>query len=136
MSVGILIITHGSIGKVLLQAALDILGECPLPALTIAASSGCDPERVLQEATRTVRQLDRGDGVLVLTDMYGATPSNVACRLPALQKVRVVSGLNLPMLVRVLNYSGLELEQLATKALSGGREGVTVCRSQSETHAE
>ena len=69
-------------------------------------------------------QLDEGDGVLVLTDAYGSTPSNIACRLGARRQVAVVTGLNLPMLLRVLNYPALPLDELKEKAVSGGRDGV------------
>ncbi len=136
MTVGVLLITHGDIGAVLLQSALDILPMCPLPTLHLAAPSGCDPERVLQDARHAARRLDSGDGVLVLTDMYGATPSNIACRLRTFHHVRVVSGVNLPMLIRVLNYPELELEELADKAISGGRDGVLTCTPKDTTYAE
>jgi PTS system ascorbate-specific IIA component len=124
VSVGILLVTHGNIGAVLLQSARDILGVCPLPATHLPAPQSCDPEQVLAAARRATQQLDSGDGVLVLTDMYGATPSNIACRLSDHHKVRVVAGLNLPMLVRVLNYPDLGLDELAWKAVTGGRDGV------------
>jgi PTS system ascorbate-specific IIA component len=71
-----------------------------------------------------VEQLDQGDGVLVLTDIYGSTPSNIASHLSSRPGVQVVAGLNLPMLLRVLNYARLDLATLAEKAVSGGREGV------------
>ncbi|CAK0770012.1 hypothetical protein CCP3SC15_4060003 [Gammaproteobacteria bacterium] len=76
--------------------------------------------------------LDQGDGVLVLTDMYGSTPSNIACRLDS-EKVRIVAGVNLPMLIRVLNYSYLSLEDLTNKAISGGRDGIIHCRPRHES---
>jgi PTS system ascorbate-specific IIA component len=136
VTIGVLLITHGTIGTVLLQSALDILGACPLPTLNLAAPSGCDPERVLQQARRAADQLDQGDGVLVLTDMYGATPSNIACRLREFHRVRVVSGVNLPMLIRLFNYPDLELDELAFKAISGGRDGVLTCNPKGRTHAE
>ncbi len=136
MTVGVLLITHGDIGAVLLQSALDILPLCPLATLNLRAPSGCDPERVLQDARRAAGRLDSGDGVLVLTDVYGATPSNIACRLRDFHRVRVVSGVNLPMLLRVMNYPDLELEELASKAISGGRDGVLTCTTQDTTHAE
>ena len=80
-------------------------------------------EALAEHARKAAALLDHGAGVLVLTDMYGATPSNIALRLAG-AKVRIVTGLNLPMLMRVLNYSQLGLDQLAEKAVSGGREGV------------
>ena len=127
MSVGILIITHGEIGAALLQAAVDVLGVCPLSSCALAAPTGCDPDKITGEARSAVLDLDSGDGVLVLTDLYGSTPSNIACKLHTKSNVRVVSGLNLPMLIRILNYPDMDLDELAHKAVTGGRDGVVTC---------
>ena len=135
MKVGILLITHGNIGAVLLQSATEVLGVCPLSTTTLSAASGCDPERILEHARTAARKLDSGDGVLVLTDMYGATPSNIACRLRDTHAVRVVSGLNLPMLIRVLNYPYLDLDDLMHKAVTGGRDGILLCDTEGKPHA-
>jgi PTS system ascorbate-specific IIA component len=75
-----------------------------------------------------LRELDAGDGVLVLTDMFGSTPSNIATRLRAPGALAVVAGVNLPMLVRVLNYASLDLQALVDKAASGGARGVLRCQ--------
>jgi PTS system ascorbate-specific IIA component len=127
VNVGILLITHANIGAVLLRTAVDVLGISPLSTGTLAAPPECDPERVLEDARQATQELDSGDGVLVLTDLYGATPSNIACRLRRIHRLRVVSGLNLPMLIRVLNYPDLDLEELQHKAVSGGRDGILTC---------
>ena len=130
MNAGILIITHGNVGAVLLQAATHVLGVCPLTVQTLSAAQDCDPEAVYLDAVTMARQLDHGDGVLVLTDLYGSTPCNIACRLQDQHDVIVVAGLNLPMLVRLLNYPHLSLDELAEKAASGGRDGVQLCLTQ------
>jgi len=135
MSVGILLITHGTVGSALLQSAIDVLGVCPLPTTSLEAPLACDPDRTLEEARRAAAKLDSGEGVLVLTDLYGSTPSNIACRLRDLHRVRVVSGVNLPMLIRVLNYPDLDLEQLTNKAVTGGRDGVLTCNREDVNHA-
>ena len=124
MKVGILLITHDNIGAVLLRTAIEVLGICPLSTGTLAAPPDCDLEGVLEDARQAAEELDSGDGVLVLTDLYGATPSNIACRMHRFHEVRVVSGLNLPMLIRVLNYPDLDLDELQHKAVSGGRDGI------------
>ena len=67
----------------------------------------------------------------MLTDLYGSTPSNIAASLASRGKVRIVSGLNLPMLVRVLNYPGDDLPSLADKAMSGGNRGILLCGARS-----
>jgi len=135
VNVGILLITHGNIGAVLLQSATEVLGVCPLSTTTISTTQGCDPERVLASAKQAAQEMDRGDGVLVLTDLYGSTPSNIACRLHELHDVRVVSGLNLPMLIRVLNYPDLDLDDLMHKAVTGGRDGVLICNTEGVPYA-
>ena len=127
MNVGILLITHGNIGAALLRTAIEVLGICPLSTGTLATPSSCDPESILADARQAAEELDSGAGVLVLTDLYGATPSNIACRLHRFHELRIVSGLNLPMLIRVLNYPDLDLEELQQKAVSGGRDGILTC---------
>ena len=135
MNVGILLITHGDVGHALLDASINILGVCPLSALALSAPTDCDREKVVAEARRAIEDLDSGEGVLVLTDLYGSTPSNIACSLSGNNRVRVVSGLNLPMLVRILNYPDLDLDDLQHKALTGGRDGVISCNVEGVSHA-
>jgi mannose PTS system EIIA component len=134
MSVGLLIITHGRIGEQLLNTATSVLGFCPLQTAHLAVSQKSDPEGLLQQAHRLCDELDRGQGVLVLTDMYGSTPSNIANRLSDHPQVQVVAGINLPMLVRVLNYPSLNLYEMVNKALSGGHDGIVFCESENEPH--
>jgi PTS system ascorbate-specific IIA component len=135
MSVGLLLITHNGIGTELLYTATRMLGECPLAAKAMAVSEQDDPDKLRTEALHCVRALDEGAGVLVLTDLFGSTPSNVAAFLCANANVCVLSGVNLPMLVRVLNYHGLGLAELAGKALSGGHDGVFRCPAQGPASA-
>ena len=127
MSVGILLLTHEAMGEALIATARHILGRLPLPVLALAVPPGSEVETALRDAAARVRQLDTGAGVLVLTDVYGATPSNVAQSLPGLGlDIRRVSGLNLPMLLRVLNYPEQPLDELAQTAATGGRAGICI----------
>lgn len=126
MSVGLLIVSHGKLGDYLLETAARMLGVCPLATATLPMSFDCDPDDMLERADRMVADLDTGNGVLILTDMYGSTPSNIVGRLQERHSVRIVSGVNLPMLIRVLNYPRLSLDELAAKAQSGGRDGVVL----------
>ena len=135
MKVGILLITHGDIGDALLRTAVDVLGVCPLSTLALSAPPGCNPEEIYTQARQALGELDSGDGVLVLTDLYGSTPSNIACRLRRLAHVRVIAGLNLPMLIRILNYPDLDLDELAHKAVTGGRDGVLTCNIEGSPDA-
>lgn len=131
MSVGLLIVTHGQLGEHMLDTATRMLGVCPLATAVLPVDFDCDPDAVLTEASRRVEELNGGGGVLVLTDIYGSTPSNIVNRLHSRYKVQIVAGVNVPMLIRVLNYPRLSLDALADKALSGGRDGVLLCNPQS-----
>lgn len=124
MSTGLLIISHDRIGRTLLEAASNMLNGCPLRTELLSASRDCDPDRLLLQARALVESLDGGDGVLVLTDLFGSTPSNIATRLLDRPGVRIVTGINLPMLIRILNYPQLSTDALVDKAVSGGRDGI------------
>ena len=124
MSIGLLVISHDDVGSALLETASHMLGQCPLKVELLPASRDADPDVLLNKGRDLVGSLDEGDGVLVLTDLYGSTPSNIAKQLLDDDRVRIVTGVNLPMVIRVLNYPKLQLDQLAEKAVSGGRDGV------------
>lgn len=121
--VGLLVITHNNVGGALFDAAISVLGECPLPYEVLPVSQNCDPEERYQKALSYIEDLNQADGVLVITDMYGSTPSNIATKLTQ-DNVTIVTGINLPMLIRVMNYPTLSLEKLANKAVSAGQTGI------------
>ena len=123
---GLLLITHGTLGADMLHTVREILCGCPLPAESLAIDSDADTDELYQAASDLCTQLDNGDGVLVLTDLYGSTPSNIANRLADSHNVNVISGVNIPMLLRILNYHDMNLEALAEKAASGARDGIVV----------
>ena len=127
MTVGILLLTHEEMGSALIATAHHILGRMPLAVEAHAIPPGSDVDQALHDARAHARRLDSGDGVLVLTDVYGATPSNIAERVaePGLA-IHRVSGLNLPMLLRVLNYAEQPLTELAQTAAHGGRSGIRI----------
>ncbi len=128
MKTGLLLVTHAGVGEVLLQTAIDVLGMCPLQARALPVDFDADPDQVRKQALEWFSYLDQGGGVLVLTDMYGGTPGNIAASLAGDgRRVAVIAGVNLPMLVRILNYPDLDIEQLADKALGGGRDGIVLC---------
>lgn len=127
MAVGLLLITHDGIGRDLLATALSTLGSSPLETASLPVSQTDEPDALLARAMELSDAMDDGDGVLVLTDMYGSTPSNVATRLVRERGGRLVAGVNLPMLIRILNYPELGIQELVTKALSGGHDGIMLC---------
>lgn len=127
MAVGILLLTHEAIGPALIEAARHVMGPLPLAVDSVEIGAGADPDAMLHVSSDHARKLDTGDGVLVLTDLFGATPCNVARRLGGLgTRLVCVPGLNLPMLLRVLNYAEQPLDTLADTAASGGRSGIFV----------
>jgi PTS system ascorbate-specific IIA component len=125
MAVGILLITHEGIGPALIAAANRLLRQLPLATEAFEVPWDADAEALLPAASAALRRVDSGDGALVLTDLYGATPSNLSARLARLgTPVRRVSALNLPMLLRVMNYAELDLDELPAIAAAGARNGV------------
>lgn len=127
MAVGILLITHEGIGTTMLQVATRLLGKLPLAAESFELGFDLSPEQALPSASAALRRVDGGDGVLVLVDVYGASPSRLAARVGELgTPVRRVSGLGLPMLLRALNYAEQPLEELARTAAAGARNGVLI----------
>jgi PTS system ascorbate-specific IIA component len=137
VSVGILLITHRPLGTDLLRIATGIFGACPAPVESLEVENDAPCELLLADAERMASQLDRGDGVLVLTDIYGSTPSNLAVDLQGRRdRIRVLAGVNLPMLVRALNYAELDLDDVVEKALTGGRDGVLLCARRGERDSD
>jgi len=125
MAVGILLITHEGVGAAMLAVATRLLRKLPLVVEAFELPFDGDVDALLPQASAALRRVDGGHGVLVLTDLYGATPSNLAARLARLgTPMRRVSALNLPMLLRVMNYADLELDDLPAVAAAGARNGV------------
>ena len=122
--IGVLLVSHGAIGETLLASAEQILGARQAQVATLGVSRSDDPDKVLARARALAAQLDSGAGVLVLTDMFGATPCNVASRLLADGRIEGVSGVSLPMLVRLLSGRNGSLPAAVQRALTGGAEGV------------
>lgn len=126
MSVKILLITHEDIGSALLKATRKTYGKLPIPAQVVAIKYNANPDDVAIKLKKLTDKADNNEGFLILTDMYGSTPCNIALALKD-RPIQVVSGLNLPMLIRVMNYPESNLEKLAEKALTGGKDGVVNC---------
>ena len=122
--IGILIIAHGSLGDALISGASHVLGKPLDQVRALRVSVADEPEALLAHARGMLRELESGQGVLVLSDICGGTPSNIATRLGIPGQVEAVCGANLPMLVRALTYRDQSLARVVDKALSGGNEGV------------
>ena len=123
--IGILIVSHGAFGESLIHSASHVLGKRPLYLRQLGVTVHDDPEEILPVAQDLIRFLDQGRGVVVMTDIYGATPSNIASKLLVPGKVEGLAGVNLAMLIRALTYRDQgDLMDVVEKALSGAIEGV------------
>ena len=122
--IGILIVTHGEIGTALLASASQILGGTPQQVSTLSVWRQDDPDDLVLRGGELLAQIDNGEGVLVLTDLFGATPGNVVSKLLQDGRVEGVSGVSLPMLLRVLTGRNGSIAAAVKRALSGGSEGL------------
>lgn len=122
--IGILLITHDTLGEALLQCACHVLNKRPEQLLQLGVAAGDDPNDLLPLAQKLLKLVDTGEGVLVLTDIYGASPANLAGKLLQPGRVEGLAGINLPMLLRALSYRDKGMETLLTRATGGGRDGV------------
>lgn len=123
----ILLITHENVGQSLLKIAKHTFGYLPMPIKVIAVDYHESPETVIQDLKKIAENLSPDEDLLILTDMYGSTPCNIALALQQHPHLQVVSGLNLPMLIKILNYPNMPFHKLAQKAIQGGREGIVNC---------
>lgn len=127
MACGILLVTHPGIGASILSTASLLMRPLPLKTEAFDVPLDADLDTLLPLASAALRRVDGGEGVLVLTDLYGASPSNLAAQLSRLgTPVRRVSALSLPMLLRVMNYAEQGLDQLPATAAAGTRNGAIV----------
>ncbi|HZZ93479.1 MAG TPA: PTS sugar transporter subunit IIA [Usitatibacter sp.] len=122
--IGILIVSHGAFGESLIHSASHVLGKRPLYLRQLGITVHDDPDAIVAVGEDLIRFLDQGEGVLVMSDIYGATPSNIAARLLKPGRVEGVSGVNLPMLIKALSYREQPLTACLAKAMAGGAEGI------------
>ena len=119
---GILVVAHNALGESLVDCVRHVLGKIPENVKVLSVYADDDPEQKLAEGHALIQQLDKGNGVLILADIFGATPSNIARQLCHAERVMGVAGVNLPMLLRVICYPNKTMPELARIAVEGGRE--------------
>lgn len=126
MSISVLLITHANMGKSLLNELKNTFDKLPLPFFTANIKQQENFENLIVQLNKKIEQMDKGDGILILTDLYGSTPSNIAYALKRQCKnnIHIISGVNLPMLVTIVNYSSLSLEKIVKKVVRGGKKGI------------
>ncbi|MEC5399293.1 PTS sugar transporter subunit IIA [Uliginosibacterium sp. H1] len=123
--IGIFLLTHGTLGESLIQCACHVLNRRPPQLAQLGVSAQDDPLDILPTARRWVDSVDSGKGVILLTDIFGATPSNIALKLLEPGHVEGIAGANLPMLLRILTYREKDdIHTVIQKAVAGGCDGV------------
>ena len=122
--IGVLLITHGTLGEALVQCVCHVMNRRPAQLMQLGISGQDDPLDALPIARRLVELVDSGSGVLILTDILGATPANTAAKLLEPGRIEGVTGVNVPMLLRVITYRERSIEVLVKKAVAGACEGV------------
>ena len=122
--IGILLITHGTLGESLVQNVCHVLNKRPPLFGQLGVSAQDDPLDILPMTRTLLKEFDEGDGVLIMTDILGATPSNLALKLLDPGRIEGIAGVSLPMILRALTYRKNGMDTLLQKAVSGGRDGV------------
>jgi len=125
MSVALLLVTHECIGNNLLKITSLILNDDLNNTACIEIPMDADIEFMKQKIAGTLDNLATDEGVLILTDSFGSTPCNIAAKFLNSKNRTLVSGLNLPMLIRIINYRSLPLDELKDIAIEGGKHGIT-----------
>lgn len=132
---GIFLITHGSLGESLIQCTCHVLNKRPEQLVQLGVTCQDDPVDVLPLARGLLNLVDSGEGVLLITDMFGATPSNIAQNLLEPGRVEGVAGASLPMLLRALTYRDKDMATLLAKAVEGGRDGALHMKAAHDAQA-
>lgn len=122
--IGILVISHEPLGTAMIHCTRHIYGRLPpqLAALDVVPDE--DPDAVFKSATELLKRINDGSGVLVLTDIYGATPSRIACRLADPHRVAVVAGTNLPLLVKAIANRRRPLDEVVGDLVSRAKDAI------------
>ena len=123
MTTGIFIIAHTPLASALRQCVLHVFPDSASAVVAFDVQSDMPFENTLAGALRVMAELP-DDHTLVLTDVFGATPCNVAQKIVSGPKLRLIAGVNLPMLLRAVTYRGEPLDGLVARAMAGGTQGV------------
>jgi mannose PTS system EIIA component len=134
--IGILLITHNGLGDSLVDCVRHVMGSVPPKLRVLSVVGDDDPQEKESAGRELLAELDTGEGVLILSDLFGATPCNIGMRLSQPGRVVTVSGVNLPMLLRVISYSNKSLQDVANKAVEGGRDCIILADSEKGSDAK
>ncbi|MDH3342654.1 MAG: PTS sugar transporter subunit IIA [Gammaproteobacteria bacterium] len=124
MSVALLLISHKGIASSLLDTASSIVNDRPVNMAYVEVPMDASTDSVKQNIQEKLNSFDQNKEVLILTDIYGATPSNLASCFISNDNTQLISGLNLAMIIKAINYRGLPLTELVEKIIQGGRQSI------------
>lgn len=124
--IGLLILAQKDLAAGLVESVVHTLGERPARLEAVGVDYAQPPEAVDGLLKQRLAEVNEGEGVLIFADVYGATHTNLACRLLERGRIELIAGVNVPMLLRALNYRRLPLAELIDRALAGGSGGI-VC---------
>jgi PTS system mannose-specific IIA component len=122
--IGILVVSHEPLGTALLHCTRHIFGRLPPQLAALDVIPDEDPDQALHAARELIRRINDGSGVIVLTDLFGATPARIAARLVDPGRIVVIAGVNLPLLVKALTHRRGPLDEIASKLLEGVRDTI------------
>ena len=122
--IGILVVSHEPLGTALIHCTRHIFGRMPPQLAALDVIPDEDPDAALAGARELMSRINDGSGVLVLTDIFGATPSRIAAQLAELHRVVVIAGVNLPLLVKALYNRRMPLEELTVMLEESARKAI------------
>ena len=125
--IGIVVVTHSRLGEALIDAAEFIVGSRPEGVMAVSIDINQNVDKLREKVATGIKKAGRDDGVLILTDMFGGTPSNISFSFLEAGRIEVLSGVNLPVLVQALNSRGkMGLSELAASLETFGRKSITL----------
>ena len=124
--VGAVVVTHGQLGQELVAVAQTIVGETShIEAVSIGWND--DVEESRKRIEEAVQKVDQGEGVIILTDMFGGTPSNLSLPLLQRNELEIITGVNLPMVIKLVDQSGKDsLLELVSKVTAEGQKHISI----------
>jgi PTS system mannose-specific IIA component len=125
--IGIVIVTHSRLGEALIEAAEFIIGGRSKALVSVSIDINKSAEKLRKNIHEGIKKVDKNDGVLILTDMFGGTPSNLSYSFLEEGRIEVLSGVNLPVLIQAVNTrEKLELSKLATSIEKFGKKSISL----------
>ena len=127
---GIVIVTHGQLGDALIEAAELIIAEKPEAVASVSTNTQVDADKMREKIEKKIKEVNKGDGVLILTDMFGGSPSNLSYSFLEEGKIEVISGVNLPILLKAIDVrKKMPLTEGVEKIVDFGKRSVSLASS-------